>query len=778
MIAACMWLNAGILVGQELEGQIVIGYVADGITNQPVADARVDLIRDGTAIATVYTDTTGQFRSSLLRPGKLALRISHISYDTVRLTGKQLTSGKALKVTVILTSRSARLQEVEVRGGAFQSKLRTQMMILRTEDAEKIAGNFYDPARLAQSQSGAAIVNDQANQISVYGMAPHFVKWHVNGHEILNPNHLSNAGTFSDKPSRTGGGINVLSHQMLDYSILRLPPFQGEYNNALAGIMDMKLRSGNPVDYEWRAKASLIGLEFAGEGPVELSNNGSFLFNARYSTVGLLGKLGVDFGGESINFGDGAFHVYLPGKSRKSTLSIFGMGGFSFNRFVSPDDPAEYEEEKDLSDISFDEDIGILGANFDQLIGSKSLLKTGLGYSRIHHFREETQLNASNEEFLFQSDQSVERKLSAFLTMQSQVGAHFVLRGGVRLIVQTLNAESRFPPGLFEETYFVDNERNYIHPWVSGTFGIGKKIRLETGVSTYIDGSQSPFFLNANILFDWQLSDTYNFSFRASRTKQYPDLSLSTFTINDLNSQGYNQRMCGDNTAISFGANKGMVKSLSSMFYGHYDGMPSIATIYHDGVNSFNSYERPTVIIINPFSEARNYGISQLLNMQFRKNWQSIISISAFKSEYRESGGDGWSPAQYDNNFTLHFSIGKESNLNTKHLQSIIGWNVTTHLQGGLRELPVDEDASAQSPVTMYISENGFTERLDPYFRIDAQIYLEKDYEHSSTRLALDIQNVANIRNDAFSYYDHYLEHVIVNKQLGIVPVLSYQIDF
>ena len=40
----------------------------------------------------------------------------------------------------------------------------------------------------------------------------------IEGVEIVNPNHLSNAGTFNDQPAATGGGVNVLSAQMLDKS--------------------------------------------------------------------------------------------------------------------------------------------------------------------------------------------------------------------------------------------------------------------------------------------------------------------------------------------------------------------------------------------------------------------------------------------------------------------------------------------------------------------------------------------------------------------------------
>ena len=44
--------------------------------------------------------------------------------------------------------------------------------------------------------------------------------------------------------------------------------------------------------------------------------------------------------------------------------------------------------------------------------------------------------------------------------------------------------------------------------------------------------------------------------------------------------------------------------------------------------------------------------------------------------------------------------------------------------------------------------------------------------------LALDIQNLTNAENAAFSYYDVQKGELVVKNQLGLIPILSYRVTF
>jgi len=44
--------------------------------------------------------------------------------------------------------------------------------------------------------------------------------------------------------------------------------------------------------------------------------------------------------------------------------------------------------------------------------------------------------------------------------------------------------------------------------------------------------------------------------------------------------------------------------------------------------------------------------------------------------------------------------------------------------------------------------------------------------------LALDLQNVANQKNAAYNYYDSQKGQILQKTQLGLIPILSYRVEF
>ena len=76
-------------------------------------------------------------------------------------------------------------------------------------------------------------------QLSSGEMLQKDLLWRMEGVEIPNPSHFANVTTFG------GGGITALSSQMLSNSDFYTGAFPAEFGNALSGVFDMKMRTGN-----------------------------------------------------------------------------------------------------------------------------------------------------------------------------------------------------------------------------------------------------------------------------------------------------------------------------------------------------------------------------------------------------------------------------------------------------------------------------------------------------------------------------------------------------
>jgi len=74
--------------------------------------------------------------------------------------------------------------------------------------------------------------------------------------------------------------------------------------------------------------------------------------------------------------------------------------------------------------------------------------------------------------------------------------------------------------------------------------------------------------------------------------------------------------------------------------------------------------------------------------------------------------------------------------------------------------------------------ENAFQDQLPGFFRVDLRWYVKRNKPGKVSTFSIDIQNLTNAQNVAFSYYD-VLQGTLVEKyQLGIIPLLSWRLEF
>src|SRR5690606_34493743 len=143
------------------------------------------------------------------------MEITSVEYGNTLLKELVLENSRQLVLDLELKAVQNELGEVTVSAGGERSSALLSVEKITSEQILRFPATFFDPARLAMAFPGVANTNDQANNVSVRGNSPAYVQWRMEGVEIVNPNHLSNAGTFSDKPAAVGGGTNILSAQML-----------------------------------------------------------------------------------------------------------------------------------------------------------------------------------------------------------------------------------------------------------------------------------------------------------------------------------------------------------------------------------------------------------------------------------------------------------------------------------------------------------------------------------------------------------------------------------
>ena len=368
--------------------QTVRGVIVDQDSQVPLIGATIQLIATNPIGTT--SDIDGKFELLEIPTGRQSFVVQYLGYETQKLEELVVTPSKEVVLNIKLKESVAQLNEVIVKASSNNHKALNEMSMISArsmtiEELNRQPANFYDPARMALGFSGVTSAgDDESNEIVVRGNSPAGILWRIEGIEVSNPNHFSEAGT-------AGGGISMLSTNAMGTSDFFAGAFPAEFGNALSGVFDIKLRNGNNNTTEAAVQLGLLGLNAAVEGPLKKGYDGSFLVNYRYSTLGIIENLGiVEQGSGAPNFQDLSFKVRLPTK-KAGTFSLFGLGG----DFISEDD---YTDAGDSRRDIFSGKTGILGLSHLLNISNKTYLKTVVATNFAGRFYDEGRLGIISDD--------------------------------------------------------------------------------------------------------------------------------------------------------------------------------------------------------------------------------------------------------------------------------------------------------------------------------------------------------------------------------------------
>ena len=305
--------------------QTIRGKVFDQQAEAPLPGATIQVMSTDPVIG-AYSDETGQFSLKGVPVGRQIVRVSYLGYEELVIPNVLVTAGKEVQLELGLIESLIQAEEVVISGTTSKDKAQNELATVsaRTfslEEVTRYAGARTDVARMASNFAGVSTPDDSRNDIVIRGNSPTAVLWRLEGIPIPNPNHFSTLGT-------TGGPVSALNTNMLKNSDFLTGAFPGEYGNAIGGVFDIGLRTGNPEKYEFTAQlGAFSGAEFMAEGPLNKSQKGSFATSYRYSFVGIGSSLGIPIGTEAVpQYQDLTFNLdFGYGKSRK-ILSFWNRG--------------------------------------------------------------------------------------------------------------------------------------------------------------------------------------------------------------------------------------------------------------------------------------------------------------------------------------------------------------------------------------------------------------------------------------------------------------------
>ena len=747
-IPLLIWLMPCELLAQEVTVQ---GVVYEALIQAPVPEAQIFV--DGYYVT--MTNAYGGFTISDMPPGRHRLRIEATGYLTYLETEWWIEAGKSKFFQFYISPLSITGDTIYIKDYRLD-QLMSRNTEITVEQIDRFPASFNDPARLINTLPGVSTANDQANHAIIRGHSPNDMSWYLEGMEIVNPNHLTNAGTPSDKPSLNGGGVNMISAQLLDRANFYAGGLPTSLGNALSGGIDLQLRPGNLERHQYTIQAGLLGLDLAAEGPV-VRDRVSFLANYRYSTLGLLSALGINFGDEVISFQDASLHTYV--QLPRGHLKIFGMWGNSTNLFDGTDKDT-IETFKDLYRIDYTNTVGIGGFQWQQLIGNRSLLRMGLTYSVVDARRDANQVQGDIFSINFAKDALQQSKLSLISEWSWQASEVHSLKIGIQSNQQNFQ-------GFALNADLTDASIWMISPYANYQFQ-KDKWELQAGLRT-------PLISDQDIRPEPRIEVAYR---PGSHHQIGASLQRQTQLHNPVVYLFHTQHPAPADSwhyEISYQYSWKQDRYLQvNAYHQSLDHLLTLAGTPGEQ-SSLNWFEDIPYGTYLASSQANINGIELAIQQFLQKNWYYLVNASIFETKYRNAAGN-YVPGRFDQGYVAHATVGKEWKWEGKKKNHNVGVNLHLQQSGGLREPDIDLVNSRAFHRTVYDFSQGYRNQLGSYFKTDLRVYWRRNTARISSLLSLDIQNLTNAQNEAFHYYDFYFDRIDLQYQLGLIPIISYKL--
>ena len=793
------WVLAATLLicgAVNMQAETLRGTVKDAITGEALIGATIKIVELDNAAA--VSDMDGNYRISLSQGGRYTIEASYIGYEPSLIKEVLISGVKEVVVDMALRENSNELKEVVVKPrinkeATVNPAVLTGGVMLSMEEASRFAGGANDPARLVMSFAGVSGESDGSG-LSIHGNAPERMQYRIEGVEVFTPNH------FNDTWNAGYGLVSALNSNVIGNSDFFTSTFNANYNNALSGVFDVKMRPGNNTKHENILQVGTASEELTLEGPISKKSNSSYIVNYRYGFSSLVDQLNLmDTDGAHIRFQDFSFKLMFPTK-HAGTFSVFGLGFYD----------TSWDERMKLEDMHSAYDAGDADASVLQLLGgvshkihlgNKWTWRTTAAYNMQHLkcdmyyyglmrtggvIDQPLAYEEPETKYLFSNQKVNEDRLLLNTELSKQVTDKWLTQFGGEYSHRFFNLAYQSVDQLYaplstmrEYTKMKDNTGLANLFW-QNLFTLSDHFSLSAGVAA------NYFLLSKDFSAEPRLSMKWDPNEKNSLSMGYGLHSM----VEKLDAYFYRD-------ATGRLANKDLGLSKAHHLHATYTHKLSsnltlrLNAYYEYGFDTPVGTGGSTYCVTNRYyfytdeplvnkGNTRNYGGDATLEHYMSHGFFGQTNFSLYKSQYR--GEDKvWRNQLYDRGFMFKILGGKEWMLG----KNVLNVSAKYSIQGGLRYTPIDivkmranVAAGIIDDDPVYKDNEAFSERFDPTGIVDLTVSYKINRRRVSHTFAFEGLNILGTKTPMYQRFDLGTLDVRTDKSGISMPNIFYRLDF
>ena len=776
MILSILFTTFTLSAAAQVITQTVKGKVTDAETGVPLQGAT---IIGGASYGGGVSDSAGNFELTGIPVGRQMFTISYVGYETVSAY-ELVSSGKEGFLDIRLSPASQETGGVIVRSRYRKGQSQNPMGLVSArsfsvEETRRYAGGLDDPARLVSAFAGVSTGNVSDNAIIIRGNAPKGVSWRLEGVEIPTPHHFE-GGNYAG-----GGIVTLFSSQLLANSDFFTGAFPAEYNNAIAGVFDMKFRNGNAEKHEHAFQLGMLGIDLASEGPISRKSGSSYLMNYRYSTLGLLTDLKLIDSDQAFKYQDLSFKLHFPAKNAGS-FTLWGIGGIDDAGAMPELDSLKWETDRDRMSFDWKTRKGAIGLTHKKALDSRSTWQTTFSASgqdnRMDMDQYVDQYAAVPD--LRLSDKTYSMILQSAFT--HRFNPHAVVKTGFEIrhlgFDLDVNSAIDYRPGTFRN--FVDGNgstRQYMG-YVQSKMNLTPAIVLTGGLQfnhfafTRSSSLEPRIGITSKLHARHSVSLGYGLHSQPEQLKFYLSKHESGGTVSYPNR---NLRPTSAHhlvLAYHWSINEKTRLTIEPYYQLLHNAPGSIEGTY-SMLNYKQDYFFPHQMANN--GQGINKGIDFTLERFLADNYYYLVTGSVFDSKY-QTHDNTWRNTRYNKRYVLNLLGGKEFFF--RENRRVLGINGRLNVTGGERYSPILTNASILRQQVVFDESKAFEEQLPASFYADISVTYRVNRKNHSGIFALQLKNILGAPTYEGFDFNYSTGEVQRTMSSAIIPAISYKIEF
>ncbi|MCK9219663.1 MAG: TonB-dependent receptor [Bacteroidales bacterium] len=771
------------LMGQTVLRSTITGTVLDHQTQAPLPGATVIIMDTDPVIGTI-TDSSGHFRIPHVKIGQVQLKVTFMGYKTVITDLLIVTTGKETMAVVFMDETALNVPEVEIKSEFRKNESINKMATVSVrsfsvDETFRFAGSYNDPARMVANFAGVTSGIDNRNDIIVRGNSPSGLQWRIDDMEIPNPNHFAAVGT-------TGGPVTILNNNLITNSDFFTGAFPAQYGNTLAGIFDLKMRTGNNMKHEYWFEVGWNGLEFGTEGPFSKKHRASYLIAYRYSPLQFLNWFNIDVGIVP-KYQDLNVKISLPTR-KAGTFTITAIGGLSnIELFDSRKKQSQWLFPDYGENLTNGSNLGVVG------ISHQMFLQPTLSWKNmIYVVASETENKIDTFSYIQQTpspwagEHSSETKYSFSSLLMKKFSLKNIVNVGITLdYYQMSYSDSTMWKGTFLLNTNSREQMQMVRGYGQWQHNFGDFFSTTLGLFGSWFSLNNEYVVEPRLGFDWRINEKHTISFGSGLYSQmqprviyFIQSTLPDGTILQTNHNlGFTR-----STQIALGYNFQVLPEFhckTEIYFQYLYDIPTKASIpQYALINQGHEFfiDRQYADSLVNKGTGQNYGIEFTVEKFLSKNYYFLITASLFNSTYQGFDKATRSSA-FNVNYVLNGAGGYEFIIGKKKW-GVLSLGLRATWAGGSPYLPYDVGATVAAGEATYNWVQAYDPRFPEYKRVAFKIGIRRNLPGYNIEFFMDLQYRTNFTNTALQRINPKTGEIRDFFSMGFFPMGTWRIQF